>query len=136
MAGVPPSRLDSLMNRMTIDSSSSGIASMNSLLVEMNDLLKAKEAKKDERTLLNKPALQMDVLFVLDATVSMAAPNRDAVVRHLVTVVDLLSSMLKHSTVSVGVVAYRDFKLNPRFEVFPFTKLSGGEDGGLVAARA
>ena len=61
-------------------------------------------------------ALKIDVLFVLDATVSMK-PNRDAVVKHLVGIVDLLSNMLKHSTVNVGIVAYRDFKLEPRFEV-------------------
>ena len=58
----------------------------------------------------------MDILFVLDATASMR-PNRDAVVKHLMGVVEMLTNMLKHSIVNVGVVAYRDFTLEPRFEV-------------------
>eukprot|EP00798_Chlamydomonas_sp_ICE-L_P030925 gene30925-35980_t len=61
-----------------------------------------------------QPALQMDVLFLLDATVSMKG-NRDALVKHIEWTVDQLTHMLKDSTVRVGVVAYWDVKLEPRF---------------------
>eukprot|EP00798_Chlamydomonas_sp_ICE-L_P030924 gene30924-35979_t len=54
---------------------------------EMKVFVETQEAKEEERKYILKPALQMDVLFLLDATVSMKG-NRDALVKYIEGTVD------------------------------------------------
>uniref|UniRef100_A0A7S0WY69 Alpha-type protein kinase domain-containing protein n=1 Tax=Chlamydomonas leiostraca TaxID=1034604 RepID=A0A7S0WY69_9CHLO len=124
-------KMDSLigrMNKLNMDSAASG-----SLLSKVAGLLAEQEAKVHEKRFVIRPALATDLCFILDATVSMS-PNRDAIVKHLEFCVHMLTHMRKHSSVRVAVVAYRDFKITPRYSVLPFTSL-GLDGGGTESVR-